>query len=82
MKKLNYVIIMLSVLCFIACKNGLAKQEEQATSSVEKPVGQIFAEAYQNQDWETVVAIGDTLIDEKDTMYFLKLIWVVGKKVY
>lgn len=68
MKKLYYLIVMLSVFCIIACKNGSSKQKEHVTPSVEKTIGQLFVEAYQNQDWETVVSLGDSLIDEKDTM--------------
>lgn len=45
-----------------------ANKQPKPVVTVKKADGQKFAEAYQKQDWKTVVAIGDTLIDEKDTM--------------
>lgn len=54
-------------LCLFACNNGSSKQEKQVSPN-EKSIGEKFADAYRDMDWETVVSIGDTLIDEKDTM--------------
>ena len=67
MKKIYFTIIMLAAFGSIACKSNTNQQDKQVTP-VEKTDGEKFAEAYQNMDWETVVAIGDTLIDHNDTM--------------
>ena len=62
MKRITFI---LGGLFFLgAC----AHKQPKSVVTTEKTVGEKFAEAYQKQDWKTVVAIGDTLIDEKDTM--------------
>lgn len=62
MKRITFI---LGGLLFLgAC----AHKQPIPVVTTEKTVGEKFAEAYQKQDWKTVVAIGDTLIDEKDTM--------------
>lgn len=59
------VLLLLGGLLLLgACAN----KQPKPVVTVEKADGQKLADAYQNQDWETVVAICDTLIDEKDTM--------------
>lgn len=63
MKKTVFILLG-GLLLLGAC----AKKQPAPTSSVEKPDGQKLAEAYQKQDWETIVAICDTLMDEKDTI--------------
>lgn len=34
----------------------------------ERPIGELFAKAYENRDWETVVSIGESLMGEIDTL--------------
>lgn len=67
MKKGCYFLIWFVVFGLYACNNNVNKQETQ-NSSAEKSVGEKFADAYRDMDWETVVSLGDSLIDEKDTM--------------
>ena len=64
MKKLISTIIFLVAFGLTACDN----RKPSLSVSDGKTDGQKLVEAYQNKDWETVVSIGDTLIDEKDTM--------------
>lgn len=66
MKKDCYIVILLVVSILIACNN--TNKVEKPDVSTEKSIGAKFADAYRDMDWETVVSIGDTLIDEKDTM--------------
>ena len=47
-----------------SCNNKQASKEV----SDERPIGELFAQAYENRDWETVVSIGDSLIGETDTL--------------
>ena len=59
------VLILLGGLLLLgACTNKQAKP----VVTVEKSDVDKLAEAYQKQDWETVVAIGDRLIADNDTM--------------
>ena len=67
MNKSFYLVFLFVVFGFVACKTNANKQETQ-NSSAEKSVGEKFADAYRDMDWETVVSLGDSLIDEKDTM--------------
>ena len=62
--KLYIVIAILTTVGLVACNN----KKPSPSVSDGKTDGQKLVEAYQNKDWETVVSIGDTLIDEKDTM--------------
>lgn len=64
MKKFYSKMILFAIFGIIACKDGTDKQ----TTPIAKTDGEKFADAYRDMDWETVVSIGDTLIDEKDTM--------------
>lgn len=64
MNRLAHILAVGGILVLSSCQN---KQPTQV-ASVEKSDGQKLVEAYQKQDWETIVSIGDTLIDEKDTM--------------
>ena len=57
MRKLYSKLILFTIFGLIACK----------TTPIAKTDGEKFADAYRDMDWETVVSIGDTLIDEKDT---------------
>lgn len=59
------VLILLGGLLLLgACAN----KHPKPVVTVEKSDGDKLAEAYQKEDWETVVAIGDRLIGENDTM--------------
>lgn len=62
--KQTFFVLLGGLLLLGACAN----KQPKPVVTVKKADGQKLADAYQNQDWETVVAIGDTLIDEKDTM--------------
>ena len=64
MKRLIHILIISGLVLTGACQS---KQQKPVTPE-EKTAGEIFAEAYQKGDWSTVVAIGDTLIGENDTM--------------
>ena len=64
MKRLIHILIISGLVLTGACQS---KQQKTVTPE-EKTAGEIFAEAYQKGDWSTVVAIGDTLIGENDTM--------------
>ncbi|MDE7455920.1 MAG: hypothetical protein K2M96_04345, partial [Prevotella sp.] len=48
------------------------KQPKQTISNI-KFDGQKIVEAYEKRDWETVVSICDTVIDERDTMNLIIL---------
>ena len=67
MRKFIFAMLLFAAFGATACKSRADKQEKQSTSK-EKSIGEQFAEAYQKGDWETVLSIGDTLIDEKDSM--------------
>ena len=64
---MNRIALILLASGLLIVGSCTSKQQVPA-SSVEKSVGEILVEAYQNKDWETVVSIGDTLISDKDTM--------------
>ena len=64
MKSISNILLVSGLIFISSCQNKQTSHSE----STERPIGEVFAEAYQNNDWETVVSIGDTLIGEKDTM--------------
>ena len=64
MNRFSILLITSGLLVLSSCHNQQANEKV----SVEKTAGELFAEAYQNKDWETVVSVGDTLIGENDTM--------------
>ena len=64
MKRIAHILVIGGLLVLTSCQN---KQPSQVASEP-KSDAQKLVEAYQKQDWETIVSIGDTLIDEKDTM--------------
>ena len=62
------VLLILAIACGIIgflCSCSVKKQV-QSTPTV-KDDGQKVVDAYESGDWETVVAICDTLVDENDT---------------
>lgn len=64
MKRIAHILVIGGLLVLSSCQN---KQPFQLASEP-KSDGQKLVEAYQKQDWKTVVSIGDTLIGEKDTI--------------
>ena len=64
MKTISNILIVSGLIVLSSCQN----RQISKTETADKPIGEVFAEAYQNNDWKTVVSIGDTLIGEKDTM--------------
>ncbi len=64
LNRLIHILVIGGLLVLTSCQN---KQPSQVASEP-KSDGQKLVEAYQKQDWETIVSIGDTLIDDKDTM--------------
>lgn len=64
MNKLTHILAIGGILVLTSCQN---KQPSQVASEP-KSDAQKLVEAYQKQDWKTVVSIGDTLIGEKDTI--------------
>ena len=63
-KKTYIIFTLLVALGLAACKNGVQKGVPQKVKSD----GQKLTEAYQKQDWKTIVAIGDTLVGDSDKM--------------
>lgn len=59
---------VLTLLGGLLLLGACANKQPKAVVTVEKSDGDKLAEAYQKEDWETVVAIGDRLIGENDTM--------------
>jgi len=72
MNRITLILVGFLILgsCANQQPNGTASNDVAVTQSETeaKDDGKKLTEAYQNKDWETVVSIGDTLIDEKDTM--------------
>ena len=61
-------IIIFLIICGLVLIGACQSKQTSSAAPEKKTVGEIFAEAYQKGDWATVVAIGDTLIGENDTM--------------
>jgi tetratricopeptide (TPR) repeat protein len=64
MKRLIHILIICGLVFTGACQS----KQQSPVAPEEKTIGEIFAEAYEKGDWTTVVAIGDSLIGESDTM--------------
>ena len=64
MKITIYILLISGLMLTGACQS----MHSSPVTAEEKSVGEIFAEAYEKGDWATVVAIGDSLVGEKDTM--------------
>lgn len=63
------LILIAIIVCSSACLIGSCSNKKQSqTALMVKTDGQKVAEAYAKEDWETIVSICDTLIDDKDTM--------------
>ena len=63
-KILMYLLVPVVLMAFSSCSHG----DTPKVNHLAKADGQKVAEAYANGDWETIVSICDTLMDEKDTM--------------
>ena len=57
------IIVSGNICSLSSCSNKKQTQSEPTA----KQDGQKVVEAYENGDWETIVAICDTLVDEKDS---------------
>lgn len=64
MNRIAHILVLAGLVLLSSCQR---KQPTQVGSEA-KSDGQKLVEAYQKQDWKTVVSIGDTLIGEKDTI--------------
>ncbi len=64
MNRTALIILLGGLFALSSCQR---KQPTQAASVV-KSDGQKLTEAYQKQDWKTIVAIGDTLVGDSDKM--------------
>lgn len=67
--KLKWLASLIAVIvcgntCFLSSCSD--KKQTQSVTTV-KQDGQKVVEAYENGDWETIVSICDTLVDEKDS---------------
>lgn len=59
-----FLFFLFIVIITCSCQN----RQLSSGVLVDKTDGQKFAEAYKEGDWETVISIGDTLIDDSDKM--------------
>ncbi len=59
-----FLLISIVLMTISSCSH----KDLTKVSPLAKEDGQKVVEAYENYDWETIVSICDTLMDEKDTM--------------